>query len=446
VLVTVDTLRADHCSYAGESPVDTPALDALARQGASAGYAVAPFGRTTQSVGTILTGLHPLRHGADGLDMVLPSGVETLAERFREEGYLTAAFVSNLVLRPGRGFEQGFDIYTNPRPRWIGNSAEALTDEALAWLHQARESGKPLFLWVHYLDPHWPYTPPAKDARRAAPDWPGDPLEVPGIDLRATITGRLIFEAPKVLSERSIDHLRDLYAAEVAATDRALGRLIDGLAAGSGSDAPVVLVTADHGESLGEHEYWFAHGEYVYEPSLRVPFLVRAPGKVPPETRIGGVVRLADVAPTLLELAGLGGDALAGDGVSLVPRLVGESPAVTGRRTVLHLADHRLVREENPRRPVAGREGRWTALRQGGYKLIRIPLDEETFEHELYDLATDPGERHNLISEEPQRAERMSRALDAELERLGTVPERAVDGEAPSEDVQEALRSLGYLE
>lgn len=448
VLVSVDTLRADHLTLYGPSPVSTPNMDRIGQEGATARTAWAPFGRTTQSVGSFLTGLHPLRHGADGLGMPLPDRVVTLAERFKAAGYRTAAFVSNMHLQKGAGFEQGFDVYSNPPSRWATDSAGPLTEEALAWLGDqvARAEGAPLFLWIHYLDPHWPYQPGPELVEQFDPEWDGSYDLFERVSSGDITKGDVIFHAAERLTGREIENTRLRYAAEVHANDVAVGRLLSGMEELGLADAPL-LFTADHGESLGEHRYWFAHGEYVYDDTLHVPFLVRAPGRIPPGTVLGGPVLLEDVMPTLLDLAGLDvPDDL--DGRSLAPELTAGGDVTLPVREVIHLADHNLVREENPRRPVAGREGRWWAIRQGGWKLIQIPQPDGSMEEELYHVDADPGETRNLVHEATEQLDRLRDLLEARREGLLAVAPKG-DSRVHQEDIPadqlERLRELGYV-
>lgn len=441
VLITIDTLRADRLGvYGGTWP--TPALDRPGREGAVAETAVAPFGRTTQSVGTILTGTHPLRHGADGLGMTLPSPARTLAEILGEGGYDTAAFISNLILKPGMGFEQGFTLFSNPESRWSANSAAAITEEALAWLGNRPSGGKPFFLWLHYFDPHWPYEPGAPFLRQVDPEWTA-PFDIPARIQRGEIPwGKLIFFPGTFLSPRETGHIARRYDGEVLQTEAALSRLWSGMEKTGILDRSLVVLTSDHGESLGEQDYWFAHGEYLYESTLRVPLLFRAPGLIPAGTRLRGTVRLEDIAPTLLDLAGF--PVPPGmDGQSLSNALRGGGQVQVPGAEAVHLTDHLLVRAENPRRPVPGREGRWWALRQDSWKLIRIPLGEGRFAEELYDLASDPQETRNLAQTQPDRAARLRQRLESLaadlLQNAPTDEDRAVD---PAD--RDRLMSLGY--
>ena len=441
ILVTVDPLRADHVGLSGGAPQPTPAMDRVGLEGAWAPRAVAPFGRTTQSVGTILTGLHPLHHGADGLGMVLPDTVTTLAEAFSAAGYRTGAFVSNVNLRSGLGFEQGYEIFSNSRARWKGDSAPALTGEALAWLDSLPAS-KPFFLWVHYLDPHWPYTPPGDFLRRTDPDGTGAPDIFRRVAEGELTKGQVIFFADQVMDAGQIELTRRAYQAEVVETDRALGALLDGLEQRKLLDSSILMLTADHGEAMGDHRYWFAHGEYLYDDTLRVPWAVRAPGIVPAGTRLEGLVLLEDVAPTLAHLAGIDFPAPC-DGLDLAPLLGRGGVQQVEPRSQIHLTDHHLVHPENPRRPVPGRPGRWWALRRGPWKVIEIPLGDGERSFELYDLQRDPTEAHDLAAEEHERLREMVEQLERLRRQLGPGPQgEAVEGSA---EELEALRGLGYM-
>lgn len=442
ILITVDTLRADHVGAYGQSPLPTPAFDSIGTAGAVVAQAFAPFGRTTQSLGSILTGLHPLKHGADGLGMTLADENHTLSEILGEHGYRRGAFVSNLWIQKGHGFEQGFDVFTNPPERWEKDSAPQITGEALAWTRDSLQHKQPVFLWAHYLDPHWPYEPPARFAQLADPSWDGS------FDLFAKVSdargndaapdgftkGRVIFDADKILTPRELDHVRKLYAAEVAATDAAVGDLLAGLQQLGVLDNAIVVFTADHGESLGEHRYWFAHGEYLYDETLQVPMMIRAPG-IPKATRVEGNVLLMDILPTILGLAGFEvPNAL--DGANLSDRLRGGGTVTVEPRLSIHLADHVLVRAENPRRQVAGRAGRWCAAREATEKLITIPLRSAPPQRELYDLGSDPLELHDLATMKPAPP----RFVDACAAVPVTGPETVIDPEN-----RERARSIGYV-
>lgn len=443
ILITVDALRADRVGLYGKAPLPTPSFDRVGKEGALVREALSPFGRTSQGVGTVLTGLHPLIHGADGLGMALPPAPKTLAQAFHEAGYRTAAFASNIFLRPGLGFERGFDIYSNPSVRLEGNSASAATAEALAWIESLPKDDKPFFLWLHLLDPHWTYQPAEAFAHQADPDWVESPLFQQFEERHGPISGRTIFEAEKVLPPREREHMRRLYNGEAAATDHAFGSFLAGLERSGWLEKAILVLTADHGESLGEHGYWFAHGEYLYQETQWIPLLIRAPGRIPAGTRLLGPVSQESIAPTVLELAGL--PSLPGPtGPSLAALLRQGGTQTAPPRAVIHLSDHVLVHPENPRRPVQGREGRWWAIRDGQFKLVRIPLGGGQFQEELFDLSRDPGESQNLAPSQTAEVARLRQALLESQRRLLAQWQRS-GAEEPENLAPESLRGLGYV-
>ncbi len=366
LLITVDTLRPDALGWvaqggaggAGVEP-DTPAIDALAAEGFRFPAATSPAPVTQPAHASLFTGLVPRRHGVRDNGQVLGSAPATLAARLRDAGYATAAVISGHPLVAGFGLERGFEHYDDElaagAPGRLERPAAETTAAALSWLAGASE---PWFLWVHYWDPHDPYTPPAGFAR------PGK---------------------------------RGAYLGEVAYVDRAIGDLRQGLIEGAAGEVLTVFA-ADHGESLGEHGEE-THGFFVYQSTVAVPLILHLPGRiVAAESAAGG--RLVDVAPTLLDL--LGQPALAGDvdGVSLTPLLTGKSqelpPAyVESRRPWLSYGWAPL-----------------RAVRDGAWKLIAAPAPE------LYDLERDPGEATNVADRERDKA----RELVAFLRRVEARP------------------------
>ncbi|MFP3940102.1 MAG: sulfatase, partial [Thermoanaerobaculia bacterium] len=245
LLVTLDTTRADHLGAYGDAGAETPNLDRLAAGGLRFTDAVTPVPMTLPAHATLLTGLDPPGHGVriNGR-FVLGQEHETLAEALRRAGYETAAFVSSFVLDRRFGLAQGFDRYdarleTTRAAAFAPQterSAEAVTDAAVEWLEGRRAAGgegRPVFLWVHYFDPHDPYEPPEPFASRFA-DRP--------------------------------------YAGEIAYVDRELGRLLASLERTGLAGRTVVVATADHGESLGEHGERY-HSRTLYEGAVRVPLI-----------------------------------------------------------------------------------------------------------------------------------------------------------------------------
>jgi arylsulfatase len=447
VLVTIDTLRADHLGSYGYGRPTSPHLDGLARQGLLFERAFTTLPRTTQGIGSILTGRYPKSHGARGLFMRLPETNLTLAEALRGAGYATAAAVSNTFLRPGQGFEQGFDRYDNPDARWDGDSAEKVTASAVRLLEDLSATGRPFFLWVHYLDPHWRYEPGPPFDAAFDPGFAGPLTVYSDLDAGRITKGRLIFDPP--LDARQKEHIVALYDGEIARTDAALAPLLARLDRLTGP--LLTVVTSDHGESLGEHGYHFAHGETLYEGSLRVPLLFRLPGRLAAGSRSRALAENVDIAPTILALLGV--DRLQGvEGRPLVTPGGGPgngsggamAPVSPGRAFVHAESDFQLIHPENPRYYIPGPRGRWTSSSDGHFKLILIPIPGGEI-LELYDLETDPRETTNRI-DDPALEETRQRLL-LEVKRFADYGAAAAppgtEGLTPEQE--ERLRSLGYI-
>ena len=390
LLVTIDTLRADRLGCYGYQGAATPTLDALAARGVRFKTAVAHAPLTGPSHASILTGLTPLGHGfRNNSGFVLAPSIKTAAEDFRQAGYRTGAVISGFPLDRRFGFDRGFDTYEDHLPRgndprrtpYVERPADAATDAALRWLGTAEGAqSKRWFLWVHYYDPHAPYEPPGDLATRYA-------------------------ASP--------------YDGEVAFVDRELGRLLRALDEKHELGRTLVVATADHGESLGEHGEG-THGVFVYDATLRVPWMIAGPGVAP--GRISETVaRSIDVLPTLLDYAALPQRADL-DGRSLRPTIegnaMGDAPAY---------AESLYAQLELGWAPLH-------AWRTSTAKFIDAPRPE------LYDLEHDAAEAANRAAEQPGRAEDLRRALDAALRQSAPVAATAIDPEAA-----ERLRALGYV-
>jgi arylsulfatase len=304
VLVTIDTLRADHLHCYGQPLPTSPSLDAFAARSVVFDRAIAASGYTGPAHASMMTGKYPRRHSMGFSNgMLVLGGVETLAENFRRAGYETAAFVSNQVVGARTGLDRGFDVYDGDLPSVERNRANVFerlapqtTERALAWL--AREHTQPFFLWVHLQDPHGPYTPPAAYL---------DPFPLSAVDgepeLRVVEDSAGLGGIPPyqlIDGPRRVSNYRRRYAGEIAYMDQSVGQL---LAAVEQRGPAIVAVTADHGESFGENGFYFAHGHSAAPDLSHVPLILAAPG-LRAERRADPVSHV-DVMPTLLELAGL---------------------------------------------------------------------------------------------------------------------------------------------
>lgn len=392
LLVSIDTLRADRLGCYGATRAATPVIDALAQRGARFPVALSHSPLTAPSHASLLTGLLPPHHGVrDNGAFVLPASVPTLAADFGAAGWRSAAFVSGFPLDRRFGFARGFEHYDDRLPRghdarrqaFIERRADATTDALLAWLDTASAptgaTTAPWFVFLHYFDPHAPYEPPPPWAQQA----------------------------------------HDAYAGEVAYVDAQLGRVFERLRATGALAHTLVVVTADHGESLGEHGEE-THGVFVYDATLRVPWIVAGPGVA--AGRVPDVLaRTIDVRPTLLDLAGLPTDT--SDGRSL-------RPALEGRR----LGDQPAYAESL----FCARNLGWAPLfawRTSEHRLVQAPRPE------LYALAQDPGETRNIHAQQSVLATR----LQAELARVQARPAAVAPSATGGTEAAERLRALGYL-
>jgi arylsulfatase A-like enzyme/Flp pilus assembly protein TadD len=386
VLVSVDTLRADHVGCYGARGARTPHLDTIAARGVRFEAAISPAPLTLPAHTSLLTGRDPPAHGVrhNSIHRLAP-GTPTLGDRLAAAGYATAAVVGARVLERRFGLDQGFSRYDDDvrgRPRgptgFAERPADAVVDAAVAWLASAPDR---FFLWVHLYDPHRPYAPP------------------PGF--------------ASAFANRPYD-------GEIAFADAEIGRLLAAVRARWGEAGLLVVATADHGESLGEHGEP-THSYSLYDATQRVPLLMRGPG-IPEGLAVGGPVALADVAPTILAMAG----AAPLDGATgrdLGPWIRGSpvEPAAVYLETLATQLDFGWS-------PLLG-------LRTDRFKYVRAPRPE------LYDLAADPGETHDLAAERPE----VVRELDAELAR------RVAAGAAPpvpagiDAATRAELRALGYV-
>ncbi len=405
VLVTIDTLRADHVGAYGYQIPTTPVLDDLASRAILYENAYAHSSWTPPSHASIFTGLLPAKHGLRDLwKGRLPAGITTLAETLRASGFRTGAFVSAVPLRREVGFDQGFDVYDDHgfsmEDVFAERPADRTTDAAVHWL--AAGGRQRFFLWVHYFDPHRPY----KDH----PEF-GRHLE--------QVVGESGASPYQALPAFGNDIYR--YDGEIFIVDRAIGRLLDELRRLGMRRNTLIVVTSDHGEYFGEHGL-LAHS-HVYEPVARVPLILFDPRRASRRERYSGVVRHIDLLPTLLHLLEQPMPNV-GDGTMLPPWGAA--------------AEARDVYIEHGKTQSYG-------LRQGAWKLVATgwAFGAEPRKVELFNLRADPRESADLLRREKTRSE----AMLGELDRLRQLPALATQREQPpTKGVAERLRSLGYTE
>jgi arylsulfatase A-like enzyme/tetratricopeptide (TPR) repeat protein len=389
VLVTIDTLRADHVGAYGAEGVHTPTLDGLAAAGVRFETAITATPITLPSHSSIFTGMDPPHHGVrHNGTYKLGDEVTTLAERFQAAGWQTGAFVGAVVLKSRYGLDQGFDVYDDDvhgdkaaPGGFLERPAAEVVDAAQAWLAEVEG---PFFLWVHLYDPHMDYKAPAEWTDR----FPKRP-----------------------------------YDAEIAYADAQVGRLLDGLRAEGRLERTLVVLTSDHGESLGEHGE-ATHSSALYDSVLAVPLLVAGPD-VPAGRVVPGVVRVKDVAPTVLAQAGL--DPLPeADGRDLTPHFATGAPVEDG---------------------VAYSETLATMLDNGWAPIFSVRTDDWLYVRsprpELYDVREDPRQVRNLVEIDPERARPHQERLDAVVSDVLAEEKNATTLEVDDE-TRAQLHALGY--
>jgi len=383
ILISIDTLRADHLPLYGYGKGSTPSLDRLGREGIVFEEVYSHCPMTLPAHASMLTGLLPPRHGVrDNLGFRLAPEHRTLATRFKAAGLRTGGAISAYVLRSATGIAQGFDFYDDaleitPGTESMGNLQRdgSVAAESLLRFVEAQKGGR-FFAFLHLYEPHSPYAPPERYRGAASP-----------------------------------------YDGDVSYADELVGRFLDGLRGSRIYDRAVIVLTSDHGEGLNDHGEE-EHGIFLYREALRVPLIVRLPGGVRGGSRIGGLVAQSDIAPTLLDLAGVAADEM--DGVSLRAALDGG------------VHEGAVYSETYYPRYHFG----WAELQAATdvrYRYIRAPRPE------LYDIASDPGEKRNIAEERATVGTAMSRFLDQKGKSDAASPE-----EVPPE-VREKLQALGYV-
>jgi len=446
LLVTVDTLRPDYLGVYGQQLPTSPTLDRLLADATVFERALAPVGRTTPSLASLMTGAYPHRTGVRRLTNRLRPQVRTLAEILWAETFQTRAVVTNHVLDPRRDLDRGFKRYVFHAGAL---PAARLSDLAEAEL-RSLDPKRPAFVWLHYLDPHEPYAPPEHLVETFSPGYDGPyrtafALDAHGDGNSADALGRGIAAHRNPLPEHVNAHIRRLYAASIRSWDDELERVVRTANQVWGDDW-VLVFTADHGESLGEHDYYWDHGDYVYNAGTRIPLAIRLPPSHPwhGARRCSEWVSLVDVTPTLVELLGLTvppAFAAQLEGRSLVPCLRGEP---LPEQPVFAESGHSYFPDLVRRRVRHDISGRFRAVVRGDWKLIWTPYRPGDDAYELYDVRNDPAETQNLYDPKHPAAAQLEGDLRSWLARAEgepTPPEESVD----PRDL-EALRAMGYIE
>lgn len=429
LLITIDTLRADHLSAYGYRRRTSPRMDELARRGALFEQSYSYWPKTRGSFVAMLTGRIAAQTGYGKSHPVLVDFNPTLASVLKEAGYETAATVDNPNVAASLGYAKGFLRY---RETWEESAlatemdrTRAITADGVRFLKDARPE-RPFLLWLHYVNPHAPYEPPP-------------PFDTAFLDAEAA-KGPVLHPVdgfhggvprPWARHGKPLGYYVAQYDGEIAAVDAEVGRLLDALDASAVRDRTLVVLTSDHGESLGEHDYFFDHGENVFDPSMRVPLILAGPG-VEAGVRSDVLATTLDLVPTVLDAVK----------VSYPPDLWGESllPAARGEARP---ARPRLV-GQNDRNLLAAWDRR--------FKIVATPT-EAGAAYALYDRQEDPGETRDIARRELARMREERRELELFRERADAIlakTRRQLEGRSGEERLSpeacEKLKAMGYVQ
>jgi arylsulfatase A-like enzyme len=445
VLIVIDTLATADMGVYQPDLDTTPNLSEVASQGTLFLDARSPAPWTMPATASLFTSRYPATHGVLRFGDNVRSDLPRLADLLQRTGYETLGAVGNGLLRADRGFAAGFDQWKVFEHDEF--DARHLSDQARQWLG-ARAGGRPFFLYLHFMDPHPPYTHHEEFHRTSSSVQPG---------LASTENLAELRHAEAEENQEDMVLLRELYREEIAYTDFQIGRVWEYLRDSGLAEETLVVVAADHGEEFREHGE-LGHGFNLYRTALRVPLIIRQPGVAP--AVVDGPVSLLDVAPTILDLVGEGPEALAGKGRSLATLLgspAQQEPRLLFAETIwgeeIPIVQDLLQPDPSkqdssdwipPLDPPPSRAALRTSVTDGRWKLIHDQINEWW---ELYDLRTDPGERVNLFGGHPEEQRLREGLLDWERE-VGANPAarlRRPEALELEPDEIEQLRALGYV-
>ncbi len=446
LLIVVDTLRADHLACYGYRLPTSPHIDKLAEQGVRFSDCMAQWSSTLKSMSSFMTGLYPTTGGFTSKAYKLPSYLIRMGDIFHNAGYNTGAVVANVNVGKVYGFDQGFDGFVESwREKWEeeeGNAhfvnrpglvkkytnATIVTDQALAWLGQ-RDKQKPFFLWLHYMDPHGPYIPPKEYLdyfKKAHPSQSVPITKLPNHQVQ--------YEEDTNNPITDLGFYKAQYDREIRYVDNEIGRLLDSLKRMDLDQKLLVILTADHGESMGEHDYYLAHRRFAYQTLGHVPLIMVQEGLIPGGKVIEHPVGLIDVTPTIVKLAGL-----------KVP------PVFEGQKL------HKLIKghadQKGPKYVFMGiGPHRQRAIRHGRWRLIHGTSEDSWFEKDesefaLFDIRNDPLEKENVAFNHGDVVRRLSSQLEHWSSNRPVIkkPDIAPGKVLLDEKSREMLKSLGYI-
>lgn len=422
LLITVDTLRADRLPFYGYKRNTAPFLGKLAGEGIVFANAYSTSSWTVPAMTSLITGVYPSSHGITRGSIKkahvykqerIPHKLNNLPEQLRALGYRTYAITANTHLMKDLGFGRGFDRY-----ECIGFcTAEKVNRTFLDWKHEIESQNSPVFIWLHYFDPHIPYTGRQPWLKQYQGDETEGECNAISLVSRPVILGRVLQKK----GPRTLTLIQSHYDSEINYCDEHIRKLFQEFPS---LQRYVTVFTADHGEEFMEHGK-LGHGRNLHNTTVRIPLFVRIPGKTT-ATSSGDVVSLIDVAPTLLSIAG-GKAPQSWQGRALADR--NGLTSTKEKRYVITQIDNGIVPPMN-------------AVIGSNWKLI---VNEKTTEKELYNLTNDPAERNNLATAQPEQVKQENDIFQKLVLALPPAP-KAKKSKPLQKDKEEMLRSLGYIQ
>ncbi|MCO5205663.1 MAG: sulfatase-like hydrolase/transferase [Anaerolineae bacterium] len=459
LMLTLESTPASHVSCYGYARQTTPHIDRFAAEGALYEQAIAPACWTLPAHASLFTGLYPSQHGTHFGNPFLSKDVVTIAELLQRRGYATAAFTTNDWVNERFGFDRGFETFrwSKRTMEWLKSlfSAETKAEKVIryardpfypvghrnnklikAWIKQSRQTGRPFFAYTLYFEPHYPYRPHYPYAREFLKDTQRPWWRV-NMDPDRYMAGAATMTAD------DFEVINGLYDSRLAGTDAIIGRLLDDLRQDGILDDTIVIIVADHGENLGEHQL-MSHQYCVYDTLAHIPLIIRYPRLFPAGMRITETVQSLELFTTIIDIIGIDREEIPNQvlGRSLVPENIADKPlpfAVT-EYLVSNLA---RMKRLYPDKDLSRYDRQLRAIRQDGWKAIFASSGTA----ELYHVTEDAGEIHDLADVHPEHLARLQTLLQDWLLAVGAPQTIAANGskEELDADLVKRLQDLGYF-
>ena len=412
LLISIDALRPDHLGCYGYKRDTSPNIDRLAKEGVLFTQAITQAPYTAAAMAAIFTSTFPRKHNVNDVYEWLDQENITLAEILRDKKYKTKALSENFVISKKRGFEQGFDSY-----EFKDEPLEGLSD-TIKWIESNKNSR--FFLWIHIMAPHEPFIPPEPYSKLFLNDNLYEKKEQLNITNEISGFGGI----PKRVASQGITDISyyiSQYDGEISFADSQVGTLINKLIDLGLQNKTLIILIADHGEDLGEHNYYFTHGVTLYDAAIRIPLIMRLPGLIPQNIVINEQVRSIDIMPTILDILGIKINRKI-EGHSLEPLILNKQK----KKLALYAFSYTTNK---------------LSIRTSEWKLI---YDYNNKKLELYNLKKDPGELINLVDVEKDKLQLLFKIL--EYYRKNALPKTIKPKQSLDKETTEKLRSLGYLQ